>query len=103
MASGVAISALVSLGLGLFNIFDSQLKLLDQQPAAFRRLPELLAPCLGQHQIQPFDFQPADGHFTLRQRQQFTLRRIAPMLRVLFEDVDGGRIERLQLPLAAVA
>jgi hypothetical protein len=46
-------------GLGLFKILDGQLELLDQQPAAFRRLPELLAPCLGQHQLQPFDFQAA--------------------------------------------
>ncbi len=61
------------LGLGLFKILDGQFELLDQQPAAFRRLPELLAPCLGQHQLQPFDFQPADCHFTLRQRQQFAL------------------------------
>ena len=63
------------LGLGLFKILDGQLKLLDQQPAAFRRLSELLAPCLGQHQLQPFDFQAADGHFALCQRQQFTLRK----------------------------
>ena len=63
------------LGLGLFKILDGQLKLLDQQPAAFRRLTELLAPCLGQHQLQPFDFEAADGHFALRQRQQFTLRK----------------------------
>jgi len=63
------------LGLGLFKILDGQLELLDQQPAAFRGLPVLLAPCLGQHQLQPFDFQPADGHFALRQRQQFALRK----------------------------
>jgi len=63
------------LGLGLFKILDGQLKLLDQQLAAFRRLPELLAPRLGQHQLQPLDFQPADGHFALRQRQLFALRK----------------------------
>ena len=63
------------LDLGLFKILDGQLKLLDQQPAAFRRLPELLAPCLGQHQLQPFDFQAADRHFALRQRQLLALRK----------------------------
>jgi len=63
------------LGLGLFKILDGQLKLLDQQPATFRRLPELLAPCLGQHQLQPFDFQAADGHFALRQRQLLALSK----------------------------
>jgi hypothetical protein len=51
------------------------LKLLDQQLAAFRRLPELLAPCLGQHKLQPFDFQPADRDLASRQRQQFALRK----------------------------
>lgn len=55
------------LRLGLFNILDGKFKLLDQQLAAFRRLPELFSPCLGQHQLQPLDFQPADGHFALRQ------------------------------------
>ena len=63
------------LGLGLFQILDGQLKLLDQQPAAFRGLPELLAPCFGKHQLQPFDFQAADGHFALRQREQFAPRK----------------------------
>ncbi|WP_370103429.1 hypothetical protein [Bradyrhizobium yuanmingense] len=37
-------------------------------------MPELFSPCLGQHQLQPLDFQPAEGHFALRQRQLFTLR-----------------------------
>ena len=63
------------LGLGLLKILDGQLKLLDQQPAAFRGLPELLAPCLGQHQLQPLDFQPADGDFALRQCQLLALRQ----------------------------
>ena len=63
------------LGLGLFQILNGQRKLLDQQPAAFRGLPELLAPCLGQHQLQPFDFQATDGHLALRKRQQFALRK----------------------------
>ena len=77
------------LGLGLFKILDGQLELLDQQPAAFRRLPELLATCLGQHQLQPFDFQAADGHFALRQRQQFSLRKDH---RVRSGKVGGKRI-----------
>ncbi len=77
------------LGLGLFKILDGQLELLDQQPAPFRRLPELLAPCLGQHQLQPFDFQAADGHFALRQRQQFALRKDH---RVRSGKVGGKRI-----------
>ena len=63
------------LGLGLFKILDGKLELLDQQPAALGRLPELLAPRLGQHQLQPLDFQPADAHFAVHQRQQFALRK----------------------------
>jgi hypothetical protein len=43
-------------GLRLFEILDGKLELLDQQLAAFGGLPELLAPCLGQHQLQSFDF-----------------------------------------------
>jgi hypothetical protein len=62
-------------GLGFFRILNCQLKLLDQQPAAFRGLPVLLAPRLGQHQLQPFDFQTTDGHFAGCQRQQFALRQ----------------------------
>ena len=62
-------------GLRHFEIFDSQLELLDQQLAAFGGLPELLAPCLGQHQLQPLDFQPADGDFALRQCQLLALRQ----------------------------
>ena len=77
------------LGLGLFKILDGQLKLLDKQPAAFRRLPELLASCLGQHQLQPFDFQAADGHFALRQRQLLALRKDH---RVRSGKVGGKRI-----------
>ena len=63
------------LRLGLFKILDGEFKLLDQQLAAFGGLPELFAPRLGQHQLQPLDFQPADGHFALHQRQLFTLRK----------------------------
>ena len=89
-ASGAAISALVScFGLGLFEILDRELELLDQQLAAFGGLPELLAPCLGQHQLQPLDFQPADGHFALRQRQLFALRKDH---RVRSGKVGGKRI-----------
>jgi hypothetical protein len=39
------------LRLGLFKILDGEFELLDQQLAAFRRLPELFAPRLGQHQL----------------------------------------------------
>ena len=39
------------LRLGFFKILNGQFELLDQQLAAFRRLPELLAPRLGQHQL----------------------------------------------------
>jgi hypothetical protein len=46
------------LRLGLFKIFDGEFELLDQELAAFGGLPELFAPCLGQHQLQPLDFQP---------------------------------------------
>jgi hypothetical protein len=62
-------------GLGLFEILDGELKLLDQQLAAFGGLPELLAPCLGQHQLQPLNFQPADGDLTPHQRQHVALRQ----------------------------
>jgi hypothetical protein len=62
-------------GLRLFEILDRKLELFDQQFAAFGGLPELLAPCLGQHQLQSLDFQPADGDFALRQRQLLTLRK----------------------------
>jgi hypothetical protein len=62
-------------GLRLFEVLDGELELLDQQLAAFGGLPELLAPCLGQHQLQPFDFQPADGDFALRQCQLLALRK----------------------------
>ena len=77
------------LALGFFKILDGQLELLDQQPAAFRRLPELFAPCLGQHQLQPLDFQAAHGHFALCQRQQFALRKDH---RVRSGKVGGKRI-----------
>jgi hypothetical protein len=62
-------------GLGLFKVLDGELELLDQQLAAFGGLSELLASCLGQHQLQPLDFQPADRDLASRQRQQFTLRK----------------------------
>ncbi|MCS3695191.1 hypothetical protein M2194_009285 [Bradyrhizobium elkanii] len=62
-------------GLRLFEILDGKLELFDQQLAAFGGLPELFAPCLGQHQLQPLDFQSTDGHFALRQRQLFALRK----------------------------
>jgi hypothetical protein len=39
------------LRLGFFKILNGKFELLDQQLAAFRRLPELLAPRLGQHQL----------------------------------------------------
>jgi hypothetical protein len=39
------------LRLGLFKILDGEFELLDQQLTAFRRLPELFAPRLGQHQL----------------------------------------------------
>jgi hypothetical protein len=42
---------------------------------------------LGQHQLQPFDFQAADGHFALR--QQFALRKHH---RVRSGNVGGKRI-----------
>ena len=35
--------------LALFQVFDGELQLFNQLLAAFRRLPELLAPQLGQH------------------------------------------------------
>jgi hypothetical protein len=54
--------------LGLVSSRSSMASSSSSNPAAFRRLPELLAPCLGQHQLQSFDFQAADGHFALRQR-----------------------------------
>jgi hypothetical protein len=41
---------------------------------------------LGQHQLQPFDFQPADGDFALRQCQLLALRKDHRM--------RGGKIER---------
>jgi hypothetical protein len=63
------------LRLGLFKILDGKFELLDQQLAALRRLPELFSPCLGQHQLQPLDLQPADGNFALGQRQLFALRK----------------------------
>jgi hypothetical protein len=59
----------------LFEIFDPKLNLLDQQLAAFGGLPELLAPRLGQVQLQPLDLQPADGDFALRQSQLLALRK----------------------------
>jgi hypothetical protein len=62
-------------GLRLFEILNGKFELLDQQLAAFGGLPELLAPCFGQHQLQPLDFQPADGNFALRQDQLFALRK----------------------------
>jgi hypothetical protein len=77
------------LGLGLFKVLDGQFKLLDQQPAAFRGLPVLLAPRLGQHQLQPLDFQAADGHFAGRQRQQFALRK--------YHRMRGGKIGRKRI------
>ena len=51
------------LGLGLFlgqhllEILDRQFELLDKKFAAFRGLPELLTPRLGEHQFQPLDFE----------------------------------------------
>ncbi len=60
-------------GLGLLEILDRKLELFDQQLAAFGGLPELFAPCLGQHQLQSLDFQPADSDFALRQRQLLAL------------------------------
>jgi len=88
-ASGAAISALVSCS-GWVSSRSSMAssKLLDQQPAR-SEMPELLAPCLGQHQLQPFDFQAADSHFALRQRQQFALRKDH---RVRSGKVGGKRI-----------
>jgi len=77
------------LGLGLFTVLDGQLKLLDQQPAAFRGLPVLLAPRLGQHQLQPLDFQAADGHFAGRQRQQFALHK--------YHRMRGGKVGRKRI------
>jgi hypothetical protein len=79
------------LRLGLFEILNGKLELLDQQLAAFGTLPELLAPCLGQHQLQSFDFQPADRHFTLRQHQQFALRKDH---RMRSRKIGGKRIGR---------
>jgi hypothetical protein len=73
----------------LFKILDGQLKLLDQQPVALRRLSVLLAPRLGQHQLQPLDFQAADGHFALRRRQLLALRKDH---RVRSGKVGGKRI-----------
>jgi hypothetical protein len=77
------------LGLGLFKVLNGELKLLDQQPAAFRGLPVLLAPRLGQHQLQPLDFQAANRHFALRQRQQFALRQDHRM--------RGGKVGRKRI------
>ncbi|MGY4167761.1 hypothetical protein ACVIM8_001834 [Bradyrhizobium sp. USDA 4529] len=62
-------------GQGLFKILDGKLELFNQQLAALRGLPVLFAPCLGQHQLQPLDFQPADRHLALRQRQLLALRK----------------------------
>ena len=77
------------LGLRFFKIFNGEFELFDQQLAAFGGLPELFAPRLGQHQLQPFDFQPADGHFAVRQRQLFALRKDH---RVRSGKVGGKRI-----------
>jgi hypothetical protein len=52
-------------------------------------LPVLLAPRFRQHQLQPLDFQAADGHFAGRQRQQFALRKDH---RVRSGKVGGKRI-----------
>lgn len=78
------------LGLGLFAILDGKLELLDQQLAAFGGLPELLAPCLGQHQLQPFDFL-ADRDFAVRQGQLLALRKDHCMCG---SKVGGKRIRR---------
>jgi hypothetical protein len=72
------------LGLGLFKVLDGQLKLLDQQPAALRGLPVPFAPPLGQHQLQPLDFQAADGHYAGRRPQRFALRK--------YDRMRGGQI-----------
>ena len=60
--------------LDFFRILSGKLKLLDQQPAAFRGLPVLFAPRRGQQQLQQFDLKTTDGHFAGRQRKQFVLR-----------------------------
>jgi len=65
----------VLFGLGLFEVLDRKLELLDQQLAAFGGLPELLASRLRQHQLQSLDLEPADGDFALRQGQLLTLRK----------------------------
>lgn len=77
------------LSLGLFKILDGEFELLDQQLAALRRLPELFSSCLGQHQLQPLDLQPANGHFAPRQRQLLALRNDH---RVCCGKVGGKRI-----------
>lgn len=77
------------LGLRLFEIFDGKLKLFDQQLTAFGGLSELLAPCLGQHQLQSLDFQSADLDFALGQGQLLALRKDH---RMRGGKVDGKRI-----------
>jgi hypothetical protein len=62
-------------GLGLFEVLDRKLQLLDQQLAALGGLTELFAPRLGQHQLQPLDLQPADSDFALRQGELLALRK----------------------------
>ena len=60
--------------LALFEVFDGEFQLFNQLLAAFRRLPELLAPQLGQHQLQALDFEPPNLGLALREHQCFSLR-----------------------------
>jgi len=62
------------LGLRLFEVFDRQLELLDEQLATLRRLTEHLAARLGEHQLQALDFQGADFRFARRHDQHLALR-----------------------------
>ena len=78
------------LGLRLFEIFDRQFELLDEQLAAFRGLTEQLAPRLGEHQLQPLDLQGADFRFARRHDQHLALRedhrvRAGEVVREIFE------------------
>ena len=61
------------LGLGLLEIGDGKLELLDELFAALRRLPELFSPHLGKHELQPLDLKCPNFCFVARLSKHLAL------------------------------
>jgi len=60
---------------GLLQVLDRQLQLLDEQLAALRRLSETLVARLGELKLQPLDLQRPGPGFAARGGKQLALRQ----------------------------